>query len=42
MLTPLERERRMQVIGLLIVLGMILLFTMVRAGWHAFVPRSWW
>ncbi|HWZ12992.1 MAG TPA: hypothetical protein VNX22_07640 [Acidobacteriaceae bacterium] len=43
MLTPQEaRERRMQIAGLLVIALLVLVFTVLRAGWHAIVPHAWW
>jgi hypothetical protein len=43
MLNPLQaRERRMQIVGLLLIALLVLVFTVWRAGWHAIVPRTWW
>lgn len=41
-LSPRDRERRMQIAGLLIIALAVLVFTVWRAGWHSIVPRNWW
>ena len=40
-LTREAQERRQQILGLLIIAAIILIFTVLRTGWHSIIP-PWW
>jgi hypothetical protein len=37
-----DRLRRRKLMGILLVAALILLFSLVRADWHAIFPPGWW
>jgi len=41
-MTAPERLRRLQVIGILLVVAVILAFTLYRANWREIFPPGWW
>ncbi len=37
-----NRLRRQQILGILLVVVAILVFTLLRADWHNIFPPGWW